>query len=82
MNLVLPSAQVHHVPRGSRKRVSGVAWWGMGAPKKLADPKIKARYAEVGGSTVIVSAAEANAFVREQTERWAKLIKEAGIKAE
>ena len=28
MNLVLPSAQVHHVPRGSRKRVSGVPWWG------------------------------------------------------
>jgi tripartite-type tricarboxylate transporter receptor subunit TctC len=48
----------------------------------LADPKIKARYAEVGGSTVIVSSAEANAFVRAQTELWAKVIKSAGIKAE
>jgi tripartite-type tricarboxylate transporter receptor subunit TctC len=48
----------------------------------LADPKIKARYAEVGGSTVIVSSAQANAFVRAQTELWAKVIKSAGIKAQ
>ena len=48
----------------------------------LADPKIKARLAEVGAQSVIVSSAEANAFVRAQTEKWAKLIKDAGIKAE
>jgi tripartite-type tricarboxylate transporter receptor subunit TctC len=48
----------------------------------LKDEKIRARFAEVGGMPVIVSSAEANAFVRAQTEKWAKLIKEAGIKAE
>jgi tripartite-type tricarboxylate transporter receptor subunit TctC len=48
----------------------------------LADPKIRARYADVGGSPVIVSSAEANAFVKAQTELWAKVIKSAGIKAE
>jgi tripartite-type tricarboxylate transporter receptor subunit TctC len=48
----------------------------------LADPKIKARFAEVGGMPVIMSSAQANAFVRAQTEKWAKLIKSAGIKAQ
>jgi tripartite-type tricarboxylate transporter receptor subunit TctC len=48
----------------------------------LANPAIKARFADVGASPVIVSSAEANAFVKAQTEKWAKVIKEAGIKAE
>jgi len=29
-----------------------------------------------------MTSAEANAFVKAQTEKWAKLIKSAGIKAE
>jgi tripartite-type tricarboxylate transporter receptor subunit TctC len=48
----------------------------------LANPTIKARFADVGASPVVVSSAEANAFVKAQTEKWAKLIKSAGIKAE
>ncbi|MPZ38154.1 MAG: tripartite tricarboxylate transporter substrate binding protein [Rhizobiales bacterium] len=47
----------------------------------LADAAIKARFADVGAAPVIVTSAEANAFVRAQTEKWAKVIKEAGIKA-
>jgi tripartite-type tricarboxylate transporter receptor subunit TctC len=48
----------------------------------LATPAIKARFADVGASPVIVSSAEANAFVKAQTEKWAKVIRDAGIKAE
>ena len=48
----------------------------------LANPAIKARFADVGGTPVIMTSAEANAFVRAQTEKWAKVIKTAGIKAE
>ena len=48
----------------------------------LANPAIKARFADVGASAVIMTSAEANAFVKAQTEKWAKVIKEAGIKAE
>jgi tripartite-type tricarboxylate transporter receptor subunit TctC len=48
----------------------------------LANPAIKARFADVGASAVIMNSAEANAFVKAQTEKWAKVIKEAGIKAE
>jgi len=47
----------------------------------LANPTIKARFADVGASPVIMSSAEANAFVKAQTEKWAKVIKSAGIKA-
>jgi tripartite-type tricarboxylate transporter receptor subunit TctC len=48
----------------------------------LANPPIKARFADVGASPVIMTSAEANAFVKAQTEKWAKLIKSAGIKAQ
>ena len=48
----------------------------------LASPAIKARYADVGAMPVIMTSAEANAFVKAQTEKWAKVIKDAGIKAE
>ena len=47
----------------------------------LANPAINARFADVGASPVIMTPAEANAFVKAQTEKWAKVIKEAGIKA-
>ena len=48
----------------------------------LANPTIKARFADVGASPVIMTSAEANAFVKAQTEKWAKVIKSAGIKAQ
>jgi tripartite-type tricarboxylate transporter receptor subunit TctC len=48
----------------------------------LANPTIKARLADAGASPAIVTSAEANAFVKAQTEKWAKVIKEAGIKPE
>jgi tripartite-type tricarboxylate transporter receptor subunit TctC len=48
----------------------------------LANPTIKARFADAGASPVIVTSAEANAFVKAQTEKWAKVIKTAGIKPE
>jgi tripartite-type tricarboxylate transporter receptor subunit TctC len=48
----------------------------------LANPTIRARLADVGASPVIMTPAQANAFVKAQTEKWAKVIKEAGIKAE
>jgi len=48
----------------------------------LANPAVTARFAEVGASPVIMSSAEANAFVKTQTEKWANVIREAGIKAE
>jgi tripartite-type tricarboxylate transporter receptor subunit TctC len=48
----------------------------------LQDPKIRARFADAGAMPVVVSSAEANSFVRAQTELWAKVIKTAGVKAE
>ena len=48
----------------------------------LANPTIKARFADAGASPAIVTSAEANAFVKAQTEKWAKVIKNAGIKPE
>ena len=48
----------------------------------LADPTIKARFFDAGASPAIVTSAEASAFVKAQTEKWAKVIKDAGIKPE
>ena len=48
----------------------------------LADPTIKARFADVGAMPIVFTPAEATAFVTAQTEKWAKVIKSAGIKPE
>jgi len=74
------------------------AWAGVGAPKDtpaeiidklnkainaaLADPKIKARLADLGGSVVALSPAEYGKRIADETEKWAKVIRTANIKAE
>ena len=74
------------------------AWAGIGAPKDtpaeiidrlnkainaaLADPKIKARLADLGGSVVALSPAEYGKRLADETEKWAKVIRTANIKAE
>jgi tripartite-type tricarboxylate transporter receptor subunit TctC len=74
------------------------AWFGVGAPKatpaeiveklnkeinaSLADPKMKARLADVGGTALSGSPADFGKLIAEETEKWAKVIKSAGIKPE
>jgi tripartite-type tricarboxylate transporter receptor subunit TctC len=74
------------------------AWYGAGAPKGtptevidklnreineiLADPKAKARLAEWGATALPGSPADFGRLIAEATERWAKVIKSAGIKPE
>jgi tripartite-type tricarboxylate transporter receptor subunit TctC len=74
--------------------VSG--WFGLGAPKNtpidvinklnaemntgLVDPKIKARFAELGGTVLPGSPAEFGKLIADETDKWAKVVKFAGIK--
>jgi tripartite-type tricarboxylate transporter receptor subunit TctC len=74
------------------------AWGGVGAAKNtpveiidrlnkeinaaLADPKIKSRIADLGSSVAPGSPADFGKFVAEETEKWAKVIPAANIKAE
>ncbi len=48
----------------------------------LADAKVKARIVELGGTVVGGSPAEFGKVISDATEKWAKVIKFAGIKAE
>ena len=73
------------------------ASYGIGAPKgtpveiidmlnkeinaALGDPKMKARLADLGGTPLLGSAADFGKLIAEETEKWANLIKFAGIKA-
>jgi tripartite-type tricarboxylate transporter receptor subunit TctC len=73
-------------------------WFGIGAPKNtpseivdklnkevnagLADPKIKARLVDLGGTTLSGSPAEFGKLIADEIEKWAKVIKFAGIKPE
>jgi tripartite-type tricarboxylate transporter receptor subunit TctC len=73
-------------------------WFGVGAPKAtpaeivdklnkeinagLADPKIKARLADLRGTPLVGSPADFGKFIAEETEKWRKVIRAANIKAE
>jgi len=48
----------------------------------LADPKIKARLADLGATVLRGSPADFGKLIAEETEKWAKVVKFAGIKAE
>ena len=48
----------------------------------LADPKVKARIVELGGTPVGGTPAEFGKVLADATEKWAKVIKVAGIKAD
>jgi len=73
-------------------------WYGVGVPKAtaveiveklnreinagLADPKLKARIAALGGTMLAGSPAEFGKFLAADTEKWGNVIRAAGIKAE
>jgi tripartite-type tricarboxylate transporter receptor subunit TctC len=48
----------------------------------LADPNIKARFAEVGGTPIVLSAGGFGKLIADDTEKWAKVVKAAGVRAE
>jgi tripartite-type tricarboxylate transporter receptor subunit TctC len=74
------------------------AWIGIGAPKNtpdeiidklnkeinaaLADPKIKARFADLSATVVAGSPADFGKLIADETEKWAKVIRAANIKAD
>jgi tripartite-type tricarboxylate transporter receptor subunit TctC len=74
------------------------AFYGMGVPKGtppeiidrlnkevnagLADPKIKARLAELGGMLIPGTPAEFGKLVSDETDKWAKVIKTGGVALE
>ena len=48
----------------------------------LADPKMKARIADLGGTVLPGSPAEFGKLIADETGKWGKVIKFAGIKPE
>jgi hypothetical protein len=48
----------------------------------LADPKMKARLADLGATVLALSPADFGKLIAEDTEKWAKVVKFAGIKPE
>ena len=46
----------------------------------LADPRMKARIADIGGTVLPGSPADFGKLIAEETEKWAKVVKFAGIK--
>ncbi len=73
-------------------------WFGLGAPKNtpaeiidmlnreinagLADPTMKARLADLGGTVIPGSPADFGKLIAEDTEKWGKVIRAANIKPE
>jgi tripartite-type tricarboxylate transporter receptor subunit TctC len=75
-----------------------ISWFGIGAPANtptaivdrlngeinagIADPKIKARLLDLGGTVMPGSPADFRKFIAAETEKWAKVIRFADIKPE
>jgi tripartite-type tricarboxylate transporter receptor subunit TctC len=73
-------------------------WLGVGAPRGtpwevvevlnreitagVADPRIKARFAELGGTPMALTPAEFGSLVAEETTKWGRVVRGAGIRAE
>jgi tripartite-type tricarboxylate transporter receptor subunit TctC len=73
-------------------------WTGIGAPSKtseeivdklneginaaLADPRMKARLTDLGGSPIPMKPAEFGSFIADEIEKAAKVVKFAGMRAE
>ena len=73
-------------------------WSGIGSPKStptevidklnreintaLADPKFKAQLADLGGDVLALSPADFGKLIAEETEKWGKVVKSTGIKAD
>jgi tripartite-type tricarboxylate transporter receptor subunit TctC len=71
-------------------------WYGVGAPKAtpaeiidklnkeisagLADPNMKAQLADLGGTVLAGSPADFGKLIADETEKWAKVVKFAGLK--
>ena len=49
---------------------------------RLADPKIKARLADCGGTMLAGSPADFGKLIADETEKWGKVIRAANIKPE
>jgi tripartite-type tricarboxylate transporter receptor subunit TctC len=72
------------------------AWWGVGAPKDtpadiveklnkeinaaLADPKMKARLADLGCTVLAGSPGDFGKLIADETEKWGKVVKFSGAK--
>jgi len=72
------------------------SWYGIGAPRGtpaeiierlnreinagLADPKLKARLADLGAMPLTTTAAAFGQFIVDETEKWAKVVKFSGAK--
>jgi tripartite-type tricarboxylate transporter receptor subunit TctC len=48
----------------------------------LADPKINARFADLGGTALALTPAQYGKLLADETEKWAKVIRTAGIRAD
>jgi tripartite-type tricarboxylate transporter receptor subunit TctC len=63
------------------KPVSVIVFPG-GLNAAVADPKIKARFVELGGTSLAGSSADFAKLIADETDKWGKVIRAAKIKPE
>jgi tripartite-type tricarboxylate transporter receptor subunit TctC len=74
------------------------SWYGVGVPRNtpadiierlnkeinagLADPKLKARLIDLGGTLLLGSPADFARLIADETHKWAKVVRFSGAKAD
>jgi tripartite-type tricarboxylate transporter receptor subunit TctC len=66
------------VPKGTPPEIIGTLNRAVNAV--LADPRLQARFAELGGAPMPMTPAEFGKLVSDETEKWAKVVKFSGAK--
>ena len=82
---MLPFAKTgdrHSLESEPRSRVAWAQALGAQHNAALADPNMKARIADAGGTVAPGSPAEFGKLIADETEKWAKVVEFAGIKPE
>ena len=77
------SDSIWRVTKDTLDLIEGVAWAARSVAMVAdARPRLRSRFSDIGGTVIPGSPADFGKLIADETEKWRKVVKFAGIKAE